>query len=286
MKKKSGAGINLVFFVLALLLMGALAGICTYAYFHESEHEAKPASAPLTLTTDATTTTTSATTTASTATTTVSATTTTATTTVRRLKYHGFNETVAADPSQAELTLTEEESGDIFHYYPNSGWTFRGFTDKAAVGLPKDKSGKTASYYANSPDVKDSKSDIGFTAEIKDGKTLKVESYGGELTELRIVSNNDKYAELSYSADVKKGTLEADMLDSSYANGIYVINGEYSVSGETCDLNIYLFVNCKSDNEKDYSFYLCTGSQSETEPASTSTTTSSETTTTTTTKAD
>lgn len=271
MRKKSGAGINLIFFVLVLLLAGALAAIGVYTYFHESEHEAKPASAPI-VTDTSEETTTSASTTASTSKTTASTTTATtsaATTTsaVSKLKYHEYNETVAADTSDTVLTLTKEESGDLFHYYPNSEWTFSDFSDKAAVGLEKGKSSSSASYFINSPEVKTSKSDIGFTAEIKDGKTLKVESYGGELSELRIASNNDKYADLTYKADVKKGTLEADLSGNSYPNGIYVINGEYTVDGKTCDLNIYLFVNCKSDDEKDYSFYLCTCSQGSTETA-------------------
>ena len=290
MNKRSGAGINLIFFVLALLLTSALVCIGLYAYFHESDHEAKPASAPTVLaTTEATATASTSTSATTAATTTASAImSTTTTTTVSKLKYHGFNETVAADPSKAVFTLSEEESGDLFHYYPNSEWTFRGFADKATVGIAKDKVSKASSYYINTPEVKDSKSDIGFTAEIKNGKTLKVESYGGELSELRIVSNNDKYADLGCTADVKKGTLEADLCGSSFPNGLYVINAEYTVGDKTCDLNICLFVNCKSDDEKDYSFYLCTASQGDIDAETTTTTTttvsaSSETTTTTTT---
>ncbi|MDO4864792.1 MAG: hypothetical protein Q4A05_11550 [Ruminococcus sp.] len=285
MRKKSGAGINLILFVLALLLAGALAAIGIYTYFHKSEHEAEPASAPPVTETTEETTTSAATTTASKVTTskaTTSATTTTSTTTAAesKLKYHGYNETLAAKPSDAILTLTEEDSGDLFHYYPNSEWTFRDFAEKATVGLEKNKDGSSMSYYINSPDVKASKSDIGFTAEIKGGRTLRVESYGGELTELRIVSNNDKYVKPDYTADIRKGTLEADLYSGSFTNGIYVINGEYTVKDKTCCLNICLFVNCKSDDEKDYSFYLCSCSQGDiavttaaTEPTSTATTT-------------
>ena len=284
MSKKSGAGINLIFFVLVLLLAGALTAIGAYAYFHKPEHEAKPASAPLvTEASEETTTTAGATVTTaqtSASATTVTSTAATTTTAVSKLKYHEYNETVAADDANAVLTLTKEESGDLFHYYPNSEWTFSDFADKAVVGLEKGKDGSSASYYINGSEVKASKSDIGFTAEIKDGKTLRVESYGGELSELRIVSNNDKYAELSYDSDVKKGTLEADLYSGSYPNGIYVINAEYTVDDKTCDLNIYLLVNCKSDDEKDYSFCLCNCSQGSaavttaaTEPASSETTT-------------
>ena len=270
----------MIFFVLALLLASALVCIGFYIYFHEGEHEAKPTSAPKTLSAETTSSTASTSTAPTASTTAVSVTTTTTSTTaVSKLKYHGFNETVAADPSKAVLTLAEEDSGDLFHFYPSSVWAFSGFSDKAEVGLPKDKEGKAASYYINGADVKDSKSDIGFTAEIKDGKTLKVESYGGELTELRIVSNNDKYAELAYTADIKKGTLEADLRDGSFSNGLYVINGEYTVSGKTSDLNIYLFVNCKSDDEKDYSFYLCTGKQGSSAAETTTTTVTTSTTT-------
>ncbi|MBR6070441.1 MAG: hypothetical protein IKP78_07630 [Ruminococcus sp.] len=286
MSKKSGAGINLIFFVLVLLLAGALTAIGAYAYFHKPEHEAKPVSAPLVTETSEETTTTAGTTvstaktTASTTIATTSVTTTTTASSVSKLEYHEYNETIAADAAKAVLTLTKEESGDLFHYYPNSEWTFSSFSDKAVVGLDKGKDGSSASYYINGAEVRSSKSDIGFTAEIKDGRTLKAESYGGELSELRIVSNNNKYAKLGYTADIKSGTLEADLYSGSYPNGIYVINAEYLVGDKTCDLNIYLFVNCKSDDEKDYSFYLCNCSQGSaevttaaTEPASSETTT-------------
>ena len=267
MSKKSGAGINLFFFGTTIILVGALAGIGLYTCFHEEDHETS-AEEPVTFayeTIATAETTTSTTTTATTSTSTTQ--TTTTVTTESRLKYQKFNETVAADQSNAVITLADEEYGDLFHSYHDSEWTFSDFSDKAVVGVKKDKASPSESYYINCENAMAEKLDIGFTAEITGGKKLKVESYGGELSELRIVSNNDKYADTVYTSDVGKGTLEADLTDSSYLNGLYVVNGRYTVNGKSCDLNVYLFVNCKSDDSDDYSFYLCSANKESTEPA-------------------
>lgn len=265
MQKKSGAGINLIFFVLALILTGAIVAICFYTYFHKSKHESEPAnSKSITETTEITTTSTSTTLTSNSSistTTTVSTISTTTASKISKLKYHNFNETLAAEPSDDTLTLSQEDSGDLFNYYPNSKWIFNKFANKAEVGIDKGKDGSSVSYYINNTNVNNSKSDIGFKAEIKNNQDLFVESYGGDLKELKIVSNNNKYSELKYKTDIKKGTLEADLTDNSYPNGIYVINGEYTVDNKTLFLNIYLYINCKSDEKEDYKYYLCWASQ-------------------------
>lgn len=293
MSKKSGVGINLIFLVLVLLLIGTLVCIGGYAYFHEAEHEAKPASAPKALTTTETSSAvTSVTTTVSSMTTTTAtaATTTTASTVkISRLEYHGFNETITENNSDINYILSSEDSGDILHIYNGDRWTVSDFRDSSVASVSKDKEASSFNKYINSEYVTESKSDIGISAEIKDGKTLAVKSFGGECTELKIVSNNDKYAEISYKADTKKGTLEADLTDGSFLNGLYFIHGEYTEGGKTYPLNTYLFVNCKSDDEKDSHYYLCSLKQereadvtstSDTETTSETTTVSAETTTT------
>lgn len=292
MSKKSGVGINLIFLVLVLLLIGTLVCIGGYAYFHEAEHEAKPASAPKALTTTETSSAvTSVTTTVSSMTTTTAtaATTTASTVKISRLEYHGFNETITENNSDINYILYSEDSGDILHIYNGDRWTVSDFRDSSVASVSKDKEASSFNKYINSEYVTESKSDIGISAEIKDGKTLAVKSFGGECTELKIVSNNDKYAEISYKADTKKGTLEADLTDGSFLNGLYFIHGEYTEGGKTYPLNTYLFVNCKSDDEKDFHYYLCSLKQereadvtstSDTETTSETTTVSAETTTT------
>ena len=292
MSKKSGAGINLIFLVLVLLLIGALVCIGGYAYFHEAEHEAKPASAPKALTTtEITSASTSSTTTGSSTTTASAAKTTTSTERLSRLEYHGFNETVTEKAADVKYVLSSDDTGDLLHIYSGDRWIISDFGDSSVASVSKGKDTSSFIKYINSENVTDSKSDIGISAKIKDGKKLSVESFGGECTELKIVSNNDKYADISFKADTKKGTLEADLTDGSFLNGLYFIHGEYTEDGKTYPLNVYLFVNCKSDDEKDYHFYLCSLKQesetdvptaSDTESASETTTVSAETTATTT----
>ena len=286
MSKKTGAGINLIFFVITLLLAGALIAIGVYTYFHKSERAPKPEiKSTLSEAIEKTTTSFISSTTSNTTTTTTSiSVTTTSTTKISKLKYHEYNETVAAKPSEAVIILNQEESGDLFHYYPNSSLSFTNFSEKAAIGLDKEKDGSSASFCINSPNAKYSKGDIGFNAEIKDNKNLKVESYGGSLSDLRIVSNNNKYSDINYTVDVKNGKLEADLTDGSFSNGLYVINGQYLVDSKTYNLNIYIYVNCKSDNINDMNFYLCESTQYE--ASNEAETTSSENTSVTTTKID
>ena len=268
MRKGSGAGINLIFCILALLLAGALTGIGVYTVVHKPEKiEAEPAAAEATYentepseegtvltetSTDAETTTTSE------VTTTTAAASTAAAKSLDRTEYHGFNETITEKSPDVKYVLSFEDSGDVLQIYNGDRWTVSEFGYSSVASVRKDGDSSSFNTYINSADVKNTKSDIGISAEIKNGNKLAVESLGGECTELKIVSNNDKYADLSCKADIRKGTLEADLTDSSFQNGLYVIHGEYTEGGKTYPINVYLFVNCKSNDEKDLHFYLCT----------------------------
>ncbi len=275
MRKGSGAAINLIFFALALLLAGALAGIGVYIFVHEPDKEkAEPvmtetvteASEPTEEETVPTETTTEATTSKAT----TSATTTKASSAPDRLEYHAYIDTITEKAPDVEYEMTDKDSGDVFHIYSGDKLVLSSFKDSSSASIAKDKDASTFDKYINSPNVRADKSDIGLTAEIREGKKLRVESLGGECDELVITSNNDKYADIEYKADTKKGTLEADLSDGSFRNGLYVIHGEFTEGGKKFPINLYLYVNCKSDDEKDMHFYLCSLSRVKSEPATTS----------------
>ena len=267
MRKGSGAGINLIFCILALLLAGALTGIGIYAVVHKPEKvEAEPVIAETTVEKTEPTekeTVTTETSSEADATSTPKATTTTAAAAATtapprdRTEYHGFNETITEKAPDVKYVLSFEDSGDVLHIYNDDKWTVSDFKDSSVASVSKGKDASSFNTYINSAAVTDTKSDIGISAGIKNGNKLSVESFGGECTELKIVSNNDKYADLSFKADTKKGTLEADLTDSSFQNSLYVIHGEYTEGGKTYPINVYLFVNCKSNDENDFHFYLC-----------------------------
>ena len=148
----------------------------------------------------------------------------------------------------------------------NTLWYFFDFAQKGTVGIglfDKARSDKYNDEYINDTIVAYTEMYYGFKAEIIDGRTLSVENYtnlsGVEYTDLEIQYERPDIICPNYTVDYDKTTLTADLYDESFINGCYVITGTYEYKGETNTCNLYLYVNCKSNDPSDYNFYICHG---------------------------
>ncbi len=151
----------------------------------------------------------------------------------------------------------------------NKIWYFFDFTQKGTVGIglfDKARSDKYNDEYINDTIVAYTEMYYGFKAEIIDGRTLSVENYtnlsGVEYTNLEIQYERPDRTCPNYTVDYDKTTLTADLYDESFINGCYAITGTYKYKDETNTCNLYLYVNCESNDPSDYNFYICHGENS------------------------
>ena len=151
----------------------------------------------------------------------------------------------------------------------NTLWYFFDFDQEGTIGIgifDKTNSDKYNEDYVNDTNVAYTEMYYGFKAEIIDGRTLSVENYthlsGVKYIDLEIQSERPDIIHPEYVVAYNRTTLTADLYDESFINGCYVITGTYEYEGETNTCNLYLYVNCKSNDPSDYNFYICHGENS------------------------
>ncbi|MDE5755096.1 MAG: transglutaminase domain-containing protein, partial [Oscillospiraceae bacterium] len=79
-----------------------------------------------------------------------------------------------------------------------------------------------------------------------------------KLNDITIESNNNTTEKLNYTFNPDKKCLQADLYDASFRNGLYQIT---LTCNDTEHAYIYLYINCASNDPKDYEFYLCYAEQ-------------------------
>ncbi len=179
-----------------------------------------------------------------------------------------YHEDMDNDPDTFELFYTNvKNERDLFKADgKDTIWYFFNFAQKGTVGIGiSDKSylDKYNAEYVNGSNTAYTEMYYGFKAEIINGRTLSVKNYtnlsGVEYIDLKIQSERPDIISPDYTVDYDKGTLTADLYDESFINGCYAITGTYEYKGKTSTCNLYLYVNCKSNDPSDYHFYICRG---------------------------
>ena len=177
-----------------------------------------------------------------------------------------YHEDMDNDPDTFELFYTNvKNERDLFKADgKDTIWYFFNFAQKGTVGIGiSDKSylDKYNAEYVNGSNTAYTEMYYGFKAEIINGRTLSVKNYtnlsGVEYIDLKIQSERPDIISPDYTVDYDKGTLTADLYDESFINGCYAITGTYEYKGKTSTCNLYLYVNCKSNDPSDYHFYIC-----------------------------
>ncbi len=148
----------------------------------------------------------------------------------------------------------------------NTLWYFFNFAQEGTVGVGifnKTNSDKYNKDYVNDTNVAYTEMYYGFQAKIIDGRTLSVKNYTNlddvEYIDLKIQYERPDMTYPDYTVTYDKTTLTADLYNESFINGCYAITGTYKYKNETNTCNLYLYVNCKSNNPSDYNFYICHG---------------------------
>lgn len=154
------------------------------------------------------------------------------------------------------------DNSNILYLYSDDCWLFWNFSDKGIVGIGKD-SLNAKSYsnsISNSENVAFTEMYAGFTAEIEDGRYLKVNNYYNEAG-ITCINTTLTFMDGSiprYTRNLNKD-LTADLFDASYTNGFYVITATYTWNGSNYVANLYLYINCSSNLEADFNAYICDG---------------------------
>jgi len=157
---------------------------------------------------------------------------------------------------------------DLFKKTQDTTWVFWDFYQTGTVGVGKDTDYFTTSnhFYQNTENVFFSEGYFGLNAVIQDNRTLIVTptvSYDSDavLTDIKLTDGYFAKKALPYEYDRSTQTLTADLYDDCYQNSIYVITGIYSYHEKIIYCNLYLFVDCASDQPEDYEFYICKGAR-------------------------
>ncbi|MDE6707352.1 MAG: transglutaminase domain-containing protein [Oscillospiraceae bacterium] len=170
----------------------------------------------------------------------------TTTATQDKLKYKKYFEKF--DP---EKTIHLTKSGKILKCDDSKTWYFYHFDDELYNSV-----GCTGQVLRGA-----STKDI-FCAVIEDNRYLYVtfipNRKDAKLNDITIESNNNTNEKLNYMFIPENAVFAADLYDTSFRNGIYRITITYD---DTEHAYIYLYINCASNDPKDYGFYLCYAEQ-------------------------
>ena len=174
--------------------------------------------------------------------------------------------------SGADYTKLKNEYVSVSHPNPEKSgcfstdskyiWTFYHMSDYGVVGCGDDNvSNYTNELQENTLSNESNNAYIemyfGLKAEIKNNiLTMKTYDNTGK-AKVRNLSILDCNKNVIDSAN--KNTLTADLTDDEYINGFYALKSTFSYKNRTCIAYLYLWVNCKSDNPRDYEFYICYG---------------------------
>ncbi len=166
------------------------------------------------------------------------------------------------DPMTADVYYRAKDSGNIFYEYGDDFWDFWKFSDKGIVGVGKDyiNGSNILNRHANTENNAYSEMYAGFRAFIRDGRYLEIEHYYNtydiSCTSIEIThmdGSKPKYTEVSGK------NVTADLLDASYTNGFYDISAKYESEDGVLCAHLYMFINCPSNYEEDFSAFICCG---------------------------
>lgn len=187
-------------------------------------------------------------------------------TNLSKLRTLDYFDGLGDDPYNITIKIKDTSTGKLFKNTDSwEQWIFFNLSDNGIVGsgLTNTSSATVHDYENNVSEVACTETYFGIKAEIKNNRTLSVESYshlnGVKLTDIKIQADRDVNVMSNYTVDVSKGTLTADLYDDYFSNGLYAITATYEFNSTTCSVNLYMFVNCKSDSSSDYHFYICNG---------------------------
>ncbi|MDE5769299.1 MAG: hypothetical protein K2H82_07940 [Oscillospiraceae bacterium] len=170
----------------------------------------------------------------------------TTTATQDKLKYKKYNENF--DPDK---TMHLTKSGKIFQCDNLKTWYFYHFSDRSFNGF--GYTGEVLHGLSNRNL---------FSAIITENRNLivvfKANENDAKLNDITIESNNNTTEKLNYTFNPDKNCLQADLYDASFRNGLYRIT---LTCNDTEHAYIYLYINCASNDPKDYEFYLCYAEQ-------------------------
>lgn len=166
-----------------------------------------------------------------------------------KLKYHEY---ITRDFSDNLIRL--EKSRGIFNVYNSRTWYFFNFGDHASSGIGKNGYNVLIDGYGVVSGTITNNRILNVTASVRDN-SITCESLN--------ISFEDRSEVLNYKISENNSsiTCSADLYDASFKNGFYEIKASFTFEGKTKTACIYLLVNCKSDKETDYDFYLCNGEQ-------------------------
>lgn len=188
-------------------------------------------------------------------------------TNLSKLRTHDYFDVSENEIYNKTFKIGDNTTGNLFkNKYSFARWIFFNFSDHGIAGSGLNNIALSEDYVNNINAVTYTEAYFGIKAEIKDNRMLNVESYShlnnAKLTDIKIQADYDVNVKPNYTVDISKGKLTADLYDDFFSNGLYAITATYKYGNETCHVNLYLFVNCKSDNASDYHFYICYGQSS------------------------
>lgn len=180
-------------------------------------------------------------------------------------KYTFKNKT--ADYAKSNTAVIEckdiTSSTNIFKKTILKYWEMSNFKKSKTAGCGlDDKFRNKPNKYANNPEnVTYSEGYYGIKATISNNRYLNVRAYS-HLNDVKCELIDIVYEEPNAVSLPLLGTNQvrrADLWDEHFISGLYAIHAEFKIKSDIQMCNLYLFVDCYSNDSKDYHFYLCEG---------------------------
>lgn len=175
--------------------------------------------------------------------------------------------TFKKSPANSSIGYNVQDKSNMFYVYgDDNDWVFWRFADNGVVGIGLDSlnSRDYNNDFVNTENVAYTETYCGFRATITDNRYLKVANYynvsGYTCTGMKITFMDKTSPRCTVASDK---SLTADLYDGSFTNGYYAITATYEKSDKKYNANLYLFVNCASNNVSDYEFYICYGNDND-----------------------
>ena len=163
------------------------------------------------------------------------------------MKYYGYAENVKRTD-----VFHMSHSTDLFEVTDDSNWYFFDLGNSTASG--RTRFGKICYHTGYACSMR---------ADIVEGRYLRVTAAptlmeGVKCEDIWIDFEESSESPFFEVTDYGNGTkrLLADLYDDSYLNGFYRIRALFNNDMTT---DVYLYVNCASDDPEDYEFYTCNG---------------------------
>lgn len=167
------------------------------------------------------------------------------------------------NPKNSSISY-DAASDNIFYSKGDSYFQFWRFANDGIVGVGKDRT--NACHYKtsiiNTENVAFTEMYAGFNAVIENGRYLKINHYynitNAACTDIKITFMDETNPCYTVTSDKN---ITADLYDASYSNGFYVITATYKLGDSDVKYvaNLYMFINCTSNNDSDFEAYICYG---------------------------